>query len=169
MKTNDPLLQEVWDKALAPALVLLPPAMGSPQAWHQQLVMGLQESKLQLRAQVVNGGGKGPARGLWQFERAGGVKGVLEHSATAELARSVCSDRGVPADPASVWRALETDDVLAAAFARLLLWTDAGPMPEPNQQQLGWQIYQRTWRPGKPHPETWPTHWLRVRRWLYGD
>jgi hypothetical protein len=56
-----------------------------------------------------------------------------------------------------VWESLEHDDVLAAAFARLLLWTDRAPMPTTDPE--GWAAYIRTWRPGKPHPAMWPKWW----------
>ena len=55
-----------------------------------------------------------------------------------------------------VWTALETNDVLAGVFARLLLWTDAKPLPAIGDEQGAWAYYLRNWRPGKPHPQTWP-------------
>ncbi|MEX0297245.1 hypothetical protein AAH995_28740 [Pseudomonas putida] len=88
------------------------------------LSSGLQESRLIHRRQIG-----GPAQGLWQFEKDGRVRGVLEHSITQALARSVCQARGVPVTNAAVYAVLEHDDVLAAAFARLLLWTDPAPLP----------------------------------------
>jgi hypothetical protein len=58
----------------------------------------------------------------------------------------------------AVWRALEGHDVLAAAFARLLLWTD--PYPVPLGREEAWTCYaKRLWRPGKPHPDTWGSNW----------
>ena len=50
----------------------------------------------------------------------------------------------------------EWDDVLAAAFARLLLFTDPAKLPKLGDADGAWQLYLRTWRPGKPHPHTWP-------------
>jgi hypothetical protein len=61
----------------------------------------------------------------------------------------------VPATDAAVYAALEHDDVLAAAFARLLLWTDPEPLPAVGEVQRAWALYLRTWRPGKPHRQTW--------------
>ncbi len=46
--------------------------------------------------------------------------------------------------------------MLAAAFARLLLLTDAKPLPQIGDVQGAWAYYVRNWRPGKPHPDTWP-------------
>lgn len=141
----------VLDGPMAKAYALLPPAMRSDRADVQLLAMGLQESRLRYRAQL----GGGPARGLWQFERGGGVVGVLNHRATRAHARSVCEARGVTPDSAAVWRALETDDVLAAAFARLLLWTLPSALPQLGDWAEAWEQYLAAWRPGKPHPQTW--------------
>ncbi|XFB08402.1 hypothetical protein AAGT13_00040, partial [Azotobacter salinestris] len=89
------------------------------------LTIGLQESGLIHRRQIG-----GPARGWWQFEQGGGVAGVLRHPASAGYARGVCTARKVSPEPGIVWAELEHDDTLAAAFARLLLWTDPAPLPE---------------------------------------
>lgn len=132
---------------------LLPMKMDSPFARVNQATIGQQESGYLVRRQY----GNGPARGYWQFEEGGGVKGVMEHKSTAELARSVCHARGVPFVRRAVWEALETDDVLAAAFCRLLMWTDSGKLP--TNEADGWAMYLRTWRPGKPHPDKWPASW----------
>lgn len=114
------------------------------------LAIGLQESRFQHRQQIG-----GPARGFWQFEKGGGVKGVIMHEATRELAQAVCKSRGVPATADAVYAALDQDDVLAAAFARLLLWTDPKPLPALGETDQAWGLYARTWRPGKPHRQTW--------------
>lgn len=132
---------------------LLPMKMDSPFARINQAAIGQQESGYLVRRQY----GNGPARGYWQFEEGGGVKGVMEHKSTAELARSVCHARGVPFVRRTVWEALETDDVLAAAFCRLLMWTDSGKLP--TNEADGWAMYARTWRPGRPHPDKWPASW----------
>ena len=132
---------------------LLPMKMDSHFARVNQAAIGQQESGYLVRRQY----GNGPARGYWQFEEGGGVKGVMEHKSTAELARSVCHARGVPFVRRAVWEALETDDVLAAAFCRLLMWTDSGKLP--TTEADGWAMYARTWRPGKPHPDKWPASW----------
>ena len=143
-------------QAVNEGLRLLPPAMDSKEARVMLYAIGLQESRFTHRAQVLDGGGKGPARGLWQFERGGGVAGVLRHPASRFWANSVCNARNVPAQPLNVWLALETDDVLAAALARLLLFTDPSRLPAVGEQAESWAYYLRNWRPGKPHPRTWP-------------
>ena len=123
------------------------------------LCVALQESgpKLDARYQGSPSANAGPARGWWQFEQGGGVAGVLSHSASKSLAQQTCAGLAVQAQSAAVWRSLEGNDTLAACFARLLLWTD--PQPVPTREDTGWACYLRLWRPGKPHPETWPANW----------
>ena len=144
-------------KSVNEALRLLPPAMDSKEARVMLYAIGLQESRFVHRAQVIDGGGKGPARGYWQFERGGGVTGVLRHPASRFWMHSACNARNVPAQPMNVWLALEADDVLAAAAARLLLFTDPAKLPAIGEQAEALRYYLRIWRPGKPHPETWPS------------
>lgn len=144
-------LDAITDAAILPALALLPPAMNSPQARVLLLAIGLQESRFLHRRQIG-----GPARGFWQFERNGGVRGVLTHPASREDALRICAARDVAPVAATVNAALETDDILAAAFARLLLWTDPLRLPAAGDADGAWALYLRTWRPGKPHPQTWP-------------
>lgn len=144
-------LSEINHAAINPALAILPANMDSPAARVMLLAIGLQESRFQHRRQIG-----GPARGFWQFEQGGGVRGVLTHAASAALARQVCEARGVAPTATAVYGRLETDDVLAAAFARLLLWTDAGRLPAVGDKEGAWALYLHTWRPGKPHLNTWP-------------
>jgi hypothetical protein len=144
-------LDHILRAVVAPGLALLPSRMDSDEARAMLLAIGLQESRLTYRRQIG-----GPAVGLWQFELGGGVVGVLEHDASAALAAGVCDARGVRPTPAAVYRALPIDDLLACAFARLLLFTDSKPLPSldaPAEQ--AWAYYLRNWRPGKPHRETW--------------
>lgn len=170
-------LDEVNAKILGPALACLPLAMDSPRARCMLLAIGLQESGFIYRAQVLNNGGKGPARSFWQFEQGGGVKGVLNHSAVSGLAHRVCAERDVPFNTLSAWTRMETDDVLAACMARLLLYTDPRPLPGLNddidslkpEESASWLYYARNWRPGKPHPDKWPGNWARAVAALGGS
>lgn len=158
------LLATITRDAIDPALALLPGKMDSDRARVQMLAIGLQESRFTHRRQM----GNGPARGLWQFERGGGVKGVLEHPASAKLAREICIALDVEPVPRPVWTALETNDVLAGVFARLLLWTDAKPLPAIGDEQGAWAYYLRNWRPGKPHPQTWPGFYRQAVEFVKG-
>lgn len=157
--------------AIDAAFRLLPVRMDSAKARVEMLAIGFQESEFKHRFQVLNDPTKkGPARGFWQFEEGGGVKGVMTHEASKEWARAVCGLRNVPFERNAVWLKLETDDVLAAAFARLLLFTDPRPLPvlpdaiNPHFAELSdsWKYYARNWRPGKPHPEKWAANYAKA-------
>ncbi len=149
-------LKTIIDKAITPALALLPASMDTPAARVMLLAIGLQESRFTHRQQIG-----GPARGFWQFEKGtrasrGGVWGVYLHPASKDHLATLCKARSVACNPDSVYTALEYDDVLAAGVARLLLWTDPKALPPVGETNAAWALYLRTWRPGKPHPKTWP-------------
>lgn len=140
------------------AFSLLPTSMDTKTARRIHAAIGWQESRYQNRRQVIEVQGQlkeaGPACGFWQFERGGGVKGVMNFGGqVSSLAMLVCNLRAVPWDRESVWLTLAKDDVLAAAFARLLMFTE--PKSLPTTAQGAWELYARVWRPGKPHPQTW--------------
>lgn len=151
-------LNHVRRSIIEPALSLLPARMNSPQAMAMLLGIGLQESHFEYRRQL----GNGPARGLWQMERGGGVHGVLTHKASKSLAAVICADHGVEPTEQAVWEAIEHDDELAAAMARLLLWTDPQPLPALGDAAGSWALYARVWRPGRPRPAEWPANYLRA-------
>lgn len=167
MMQRDPLLGSVWANAIGPALAILPPSMATPQAWHMMLAAGLQESGLCARCQVLPGGGRGPAHGLWQNE-IGGVRAVMGNPATSAQAAILARSRGVSFDAQVIWTAMERDDALAAGFARLLLWADPKKLPERDDQDAGWQLYLDAWRPGKPRLQDWAANWQRARLYVYG-
>lgn len=91
---------------------------------------------------------KGPARSLWQMEQGGGVKGVLHHDATANYIADICIQLDVTPAVVTCWHAIEQNDVLAACFARLLLWSDPRKMPSIHDADGAFDLYLRTWRPG---------------------
>lgn len=144
-------------KSIDEAMSILPDRMDSKEARVMLLAIGLQESRLVHRRQLVGNPPRptGPATGLWQFERGGGVVGVLQHHATRTHARTLCNARNVEPTSQAVWQALQHDDVLAAGFARLLLWSDPRSLPEIGNKQGALDLYIRTWRPGKPKPKVW--------------
>lgn len=145
-------LKEIQSQAIKPALALLPAAMNrqTPHLAVLMLAIGLQESRFKHRRQIG-----GPARGYWQFEQGGGVRGVLTHNASRDAAVALCKARGVAPTAEAAYAALEHDNVLAAGFARMLLWTDPRPLPAVGDADAAWDYYIRNWRPGKPHRETW--------------
>jgi hypothetical protein len=115
------------------------------------LAIGLQESRFLYRAQKIAGQPymKGPARGFWQEERGGGVHGVMIHPATKDLAQAICKERGVPFDSVLIHARLETDDILAAAFARLLLWADSKPLPGGREPRRSVGLLRAQLAPGQ--------------------
>lgn len=141
--------------AINEAFLLLPAKMDSPLARVILAAIGYQETQYLTRVQY----GNGPAHGFWQMEKGGGVKGVMLFGGqVGDLALKVCEARKVPFQRDLVWQAMATDDVLAAAFARLLMYTDAGPLPDNADD--AWTMYaDRVWRPGKPHPDKWQASW----------
>lgn len=139
------------------AMELLPPRMDSLAAKAMLLTIALQESRLTHRRQV-----HGPARGFWQFEKGGGVTGVLHHQDTAEPIRHVCEALSYSPTVNACYPALEHNDVLACAFARLLLWTVPDDLPSIDEAERGWSQYLVSWRPGKPHRATWDAYFKRA-------
>lgn len=139
-------------------LELLPVIMRTAQAKVLLYATNRQENPKRLPKQIG-----GPAVGDYQFESGGGVRGVLEHPATAEQAARVCKARNIAAMRITVYEALQHDPVLAAAFARLLYYTDPGRLPGVGDEQATWDLYLRTWRPGafKRQPEELRAKWTR--------
>src|SRR5688500_12110907 len=117
-------LQYVLRVVIPGALELLPPRMDTPAARALLLAIALQESGgLKHRRQMA----RGPARSFWQGEITGGMILVLDHEATEEYAHAVLELLVYPTSGKGrdqrVWEAIEHNDVLACALARLLLWS----------------------------------------------
>lgn len=147
-----------FDTIYAATMALLPPNLNTPNAKAMLIAIGLQESRFLYRRQM----GDGPARGFWQFEQGGAVRGVLNHSLTRGLARGLVDTLVYDDYPATVWNALEHNDILAMGFARLnLLWLPAN-LPQPDQAEEAWQQYFAAWQPGKPHRETWDAYYAQA-------
>lgn len=139
-----------------PGLALLPDRLDTIEARVMLYAIGLQESRFAVRDQITSGKPiLGPALGFWQFERGGGVKGVLTHPSSRSASLRIAQARVGSTLHARVWEALATDDALACVFARLLLLTDPAPLPRLGDAAGAWDYYVRNWRPGKPHPSTW--------------
>lgn len=154
------LLDSLLRSAISPALAMLPPKMDTEAARVILLAITLQEAEGINRVQF----GDGPAHGLWQMEEGGGVRGVMQHPMSRDFARTVCASRRLPFDRHAVWSALAHDDALAAAFARLLLWTDFHLLPKVDASDAEtWVYYERNWRPGKPRPADWPANHAAAR------
>lgn len=151
------LIWHIHEHTIPAALDLLPSRMDTTEARAMLLATGLQESAFNARRQGGKGTrpGNGPARSFWQFERAGGVTEILTSSNTRDIIRPICRMFLYEPTPAVIHAAMEHHDVLACCMARLLLYRDPRTLPHYDHPDLGWDIYLRNWRPGKPHPETW--------------
>ena len=143
-------LDDIITKAYLPALDIIG-VKDSDEARVMMLAIGLQESRFEHRRQMNSG----PAMGFWQFERGGGVRGVLRHATSKAKAAKLCQARNTMDMEMQAWQGLQYDDVLAAGFARLLLLTDPRALPDVTDTVGAWDYYIRNWRPGKPHIETW--------------
>lgn len=154
-------------------LQLFPDRYNTPPARAMLLAIALQESDFIHRQQLIGNHRnwweslKGPATSFWQFERIG-IRGVLEHHTTGPLIREVLDTLGYPEDVGTIHTAVTHNDILAACFARLLLWQVPQALPGPDQASEAWRQYLRAWRPGKPRPERWQsryhTAWNIVER-----
>lgn len=147
-------LKDVVELVINPGLSLLSPIMGSMQAKAMLIAIGLQESRFISRKQIG-----GPARGFYQFESGGGVKGVLNHRYTKPLINSVLSILEIPANQEDCYEAIAWNDALATVFARLLLWTVPEDLPGEKEYDESWRQYTSAWRPGKPRRESWDKYY----------
>jgi hypothetical protein len=136
---------------LPAAFSLLAPDTDSDAARALVLAIGLQESDFLARRQH----GDGPARGYWQFELIA-ITDLLQRPTTGPALRRVVQALHYPAlDARGIHALLEHHDVLAAACARLTLWTLPFPLPPRNDADLGWQQYEAAWKPGRPRRAKW--------------
>lgn len=138
-----------------PALTLLEPGIKRSDE-SRVLLMAIAGQESDWEARLQNGGG--PARSFWQFEGAGGAVGEVFANTPTQL-KAVCAYLFIPFDVAHLFESMAWNDTLAACMARLLLWTDAAPLPAVGDVQGGWNYYQRNWRPGAPRPEIWPARY----------
>lgn len=139
----------VVDVVLPATLRALPSKMNSTEACALLVAIALQESGLVFRRQIG-----GPARGFWQFEM-GGLKGVMTHLATRPIIEELLRNMQYGLSTQISYDAIEDNDVLACAFARLLLWTNSKPLPKANDAEGAWQYYLFCWRPGAPRRADW--------------
>lgn len=147
---------------LPAALGLLPGKLDTLEARAMLLAIGLQESEFAARVQ----GGGGPAHGYWQFEKMGGVKAVLTNAGTLAMLAPALHVLNYKPDIAEIYAAISHNDILACCVARVYLWTSPGALPSMTQEDKGWHQYVTTWRPGKPHPQTWPRNFTEAWRVL---
>jgi hypothetical protein len=151
--------------AIIPALGMLDSKLDTPAARAMLIAIALQETGLRARRQMLEArdhwweSKPGKGHGFWQFERDGGVRGVLRHAAASAIVLPVIDAMLYPRDPYAVHEALIHNDILACVLARALLYSVPDAMPRPNEADKGWSIYLKAWRPGKAHPEAWPENY----------
>ena len=161
MNTLDYLVKCV----LPAAYKLMPSRMNSPEASSLLICIALQETGLRARRQMLEAGKPwwasrpGAANGFWQFERDGGVRGVLRHPGASAIVLPVLAELLYPPDPYAVHEALIHNDVLACVLARALLYSVPAALPGQDEPGNGWEQYLSAWKPGKPHKEAWTAHY----------
>lgn len=160
------MIDFVLAHTLPAAFALLPSSMDTPAARAMLLTIGLQESGFADRRQR-----SGPARGFWQFE-VGGVLATATHRSSAlhvekVLNALIYAPIAGTSQAVTCQAALEHNDVLAACFARLLLFTLPMPLPDVMKPDAAWAQYHSAWRPGRPNRQTWDAYyadaWARVK------
>lgn len=158
MQEDSVTLQGIRRTAIWPALKLLPEGLGGERAEVILLAIGLQESGFEHRRPAF-----GPQRGFWRAAPVSGMVGaVLRHPAGAGLAVEVCDARRVPPIDERIHAALEHDDVLAAAFARLLLHIEGERPPPLGDVAEAWSLYCRAWRPAAPQRQAWDRNYAQA-------
>ncbi|KAJ8136845.1 hypothetical protein OY671_009942, partial [Metschnikowia pulcherrima] len=100
-----------------------------------------------------------------QFVRAGwttrsSIDGAHEASAApaaddVDVSAVTTHSRASPASEAGAVIRRNVQRSRAAGVARSSLWTDPKASPPVGDTQAAWASYSRTWRPGKPKPDSW--------------
>lgn len=161
MSNPNPELTYYMHRHILPAAFhFLPGKMQSQNAHAEILAAGLQESEFNARVQ----GGGGPAHGLFQFEKNGGVAEVLDAPDTAAMLAPILKIMCYKPNRDEIYQAIVHNDVLAVILARCILWHVPGMLAGPTQPDKGYQQYLRAWRPGKPGPDRWPANFAEAWR-----
>ena len=71
----------------------------------------------------------------------------MTHPSSDDYAKAICTKFYVPFDQGDLHEALAWNGYLALAWARLLLWTDAAPLPSVGDKEAAFGYYLRNWRP----------------------
>jgi hypothetical protein len=144
------MIEHVQHYVIPAAHSFLPDTMASTKAIAHLLTIGEYESAFEKRLQ-----GKGPARGLWQFEISG-VRAVMTHPRSMHLAAAVIeglrykNPKLGPAQQAAIVHiAVAHNDTLACALARLTMWTVLHPLPAEQDFEEAWAQYLFAWNPNR--------------------
>lgn len=149
------LLLDVIDPGLDYMVKIIgTPNFDSPEARVMLLAIAGQEGNFKERIQIG-----GPARSYWQFERGGGLAGVMANTHTAAWLHVVCDALDVEYNSLTIFEAMAWNDHLAVTLARLNLWLVRGPLPAIGAQAAAWAYYENQWAPGKSGPTRWPSNY----------
>jgi hypothetical protein len=118
------------------------------------LAVALQESGCVARTQRDGG----PAKSFWQFEKIG-VRGLIANERTRLQLRDATLLLQVEFDLDAIHRAIEFNDLLAMACARLLIAQHPAALPRRADAEGAWQQYLSLWRPGIPRRSTWDAYY----------
>lgn len=160
---------------IEPALSLLDKSLDTPAARAMMLAIAQQESGLSARVQILDAGKPwwqsrpGPAHGLWQFERGGAVVAVMGNTRAKAIIDPVLAQFCYPFNAAVIHDAITHNDLLAAVFARALLYSAPWPLPGEQAPDEGWRQYLWAWKPGKPHESTWARNYRIAWEAARGD
>jgi len=133
-------------RAIEPGLALLPPNMGADAARVMLMAIAGQETNWSERRQIP----AGQALGYWQFQQDGTVGLMDKLPALTQSVLDTCD-----LQQSEAWEALQYNDAVACAFARLLLWSHPAPLPAIGDQAGAWAYYRRLWKPGRPDAKRW--------------
>lgn len=147
--------RQLLEVTVRPGLAWLGPGYGSREAEVMLLAIAQQESRIGARRQVPTG----PARSWWQAEpqTVAAVLAKWDWGRQRLKGLGLLNAVGLPAGPHDLATIVELSELAACIVARGLLWLDPAPLPALGDRDAAWTCYaERTWRPGRPRPETWP-------------
>ena len=156
-------LRYMADAVVPAAYKLLPEKMESKAATCLMLATMLQESRGLYRKQI-----QGPAVSYFQFEKNGGILGVLEHPITRPIIQGVLRTLNYDFSPITSYEALVHNDILATCYARLFYWTNPAPLPSIDDVNGMLNYYIKTWRPGRPRVDTFPLLYSQAKEVVNG-
>ena len=139
------------------AMALLPAHLTCAESKAMLIAIAMQSSQFSFRRELM-----GHDRSFWALGAQTHIKVVAEHELTRGPIAAVCDALCYDTSVFSAYMAVEHNDILACAYARLLLSLVPGKLPSRDQPQLGWDQYLAVWRPSHPRPEPWPVHFRRA-------
>lgn len=128
------------------------------------VAIAIQESKLKYRKQMPTG----PARSFWQIEHPAALDCIRRCRPVEEFWMDKLGFS--PADFASSRSsgavAMQYSDLGACAVAAGILQLQPGRLPRVSNMHVdvAWFYYLKSWRPGKPRPDSWAKAYSEAMR-----